>query len=508
MPVRRPSKAEIEELGRRRHLHLTEAEIEDMHELVCENMSLYDQLEQTPEPIRESVPAIRTVGTRPDKKDDPYNAVTRLCSVQLPGAKGKLSGKTIGIKDTVAVAGIPMAGASRVLYDFTPTMDAPIVTRILEAGGHITAMLNTDDFAFSGAGHTSANGIMLNPVDPNFTAGGSSGGSSIAVATGLVDIAMGGDQGGSIRIPAAWTGTVGHKPTHGLVPYTGILGFDQTLDHIGPHSRTVEDSALMLSVIAGKDHDVVDPRQPSSIEVQDYLGALTGDLRGLRIAVVKEGFEMPHAMEEVNYAVREAIKLLPSLGATVEEISVPQHLDVPFIWNSIAGEGGVTTFYAGHHSLQNKGWYDTRLMSAMGRGIKSHGGDFSPTAKAGILVAAYMAEQYQGVFYGRARNLANALTRTYNKVFEKYDLVVMPTTPQTAHAVPESPDVDRKTFVRIAMSMVGNCAAFDLTGNPSISVPCHDVKGMPVGLMFTGRAFDDATVLRAGHAYEQAKRRG
>lgn len=506
MTLRRPSKADIEELGRRRHLQLTEAELGEMHELVCENLALYDALEQTPEPLRESVPAIRVVGTRPTPQEDPHNAVTRRCSVQLPGAQGVLSGKTIGIKDTICVAGVPMAGASRVLYDFTPNMDAPIVTRILKAGGHITAMLNTDDFAFSGAGHTSANGIMTNPANPAHTAGGSSGGSAIAVGTGLVDIAMGGDQGGSIRIPASWTGTVGHKPTHGLVPYTGILGFDMTLDHIGPHSRTVEDSALMLSVIAGKDHETHDPRQPTHVATQNYLGGLTGDLRGLKIAVLTEGFKMPGAMEEVNSAVREAIRLLPKLGAKVEEISIPQHLTVPFIWNSIAGEGGVATFYSGHHAFQHKGWYDTRLMSAMGRGIKSHGGDFSPTAKAGILVAAYMAEQYQGVFYGRARNLANALTRIYEQVFQDYDLIVMPTTPQTAHAVPQGPELDRKTFVRIAMSMVGNCAAFDLSGHPSISVPCHAVKDLPVGLMFTGRMFDDSTVLRAGHAYEQANR--
>jgi amidase len=502
MTLRRPSRADLEQLGRERHLQLTETELEEMHELVCDSIALYDQLEQTPEPQRETVAAVRTLGTRPTPAEDPHNAIVRRVSVRLPDAKGKLSGKTVGIKDTISIAGIPMGGASRVLYDYTPVADAPIVTRILKAGGHIIAVTNTDDFAFSGAGHTSAHGVMTNPSDPAHTAGGSSGGSAIAVGTRLVDLAMGGDQGGSIRMPAAWTGTVGHKPTHGLVPYTGILGFDMTLDHIGPHARTVEDAALLLSVVAGKDDENIDPRQPSSIKVQDYAAALSGDLKGLKIAVLKEGFMSPGAMEEVNRAVREAIKVLPTLGATVKEISIPEHLSAVAIWNSIAAEGGMATFYSGLQTYQHKGWYDTRLMSAMGRGIKSHGGDFSPTAKAGILMAAYMNSQYDGVFYGRARNLANELNKVYEKVFAQYDLIVMPTTPQTAHEVPKGPEEDRKTFVRVALNMIGNCAPFDMTGHPSISVPCHDIKRLPVGLMFTGRMFDDATVLRAAHAYE------
>jgi amidase len=505
MTVRRPSKADLIRLSESRHLDLTEVEMNDYYELVCDRMALYDVLEQYPEPVRETVVALRKCGTRPSRADDPYNAVVRDCSVQVPEPSGPLKGKRIGIKETVAVAGMPQAGASRLLYDYTPTSDATIVTRILNAGGHITAMLNTDDFAFSGAGHTSAYGVMLNPVDPRYMAGGSSGGSAIAVATDRVDMAIGGDQGGSIRMPAAWTGTVGHKPTFGLVPYTGILGFDLTLDHIGPHSRTVADCALMLSVIAGRDEGGADPRQPATVPVQDYQSDLGEGVRGLTVAVLREGFGTQHAEEEVDHAVRDAIRVLEKLGAKVEEISVPEHDIVPVIWGSIATEGGVAAFYVGHASVHNKGWYNTRLMSAMGRGIKTHGGDFSPTAKTGILVAAYMADQYHGVFYGRARNLANVVTAAYERVFSQYDLVVMPTTPQTAHLVGPGHEEDRKGYVRKAMNMVSNCAAFNLTGHPSISVPCKGVKGLPVGLMITGRMFDDATVLRAAYAYEQAE---
>jgi len=504
MPLRRPSKSDLSRISALRHLGLTEAELEDFHELACDTMGAYDELEQYPDPVREVLAAVRVPGGRPSPAEDPLNAVVRNCSVKLPGARGKLSGKRIGAKDTVCVAGIPMSCASRLLYDFTPDIDATVVSRILKAGGHITAILNTDDFAFSGGGHTSAYGVGLNPANSAHTAGGSSCGSASAVATDMVDISLGGDQGGSIRIPAAWSGIVGHKPTHGLVPYTGIVGFDLTIDHIGPMANSVDDAALLLSVIAGKDAENADPRQPDKVRTEDYAKALSGDVKGLRIAIVKEGFGSPMAMPEVDGAVREAIKVLTSLGAEVTEVSVPEHKMVGPVWTAVAIEGGVDSFYHGHHAYQHKGWYYPRLMSAMKRGIKTNGHDFSPTAKLGVLLYEYMSDYYHGVFYGRARNFSNQIQAAYNKVFGSFDLVAMPTTPQTAHKVPASPEVDRKTWVREALNMVANTATFDLTGHPSCTVPCKDVKGMPVGLMLTGRHFEDATVLRAAHAYQES----
>lgn len=505
MTIRRPSRQDIIELSARTHVNLTEVEVEVIHELVNVNLDSYDVLDQMPDPVRAITPAVRIPGGRPSPKDDPLNTIVRNVDVKAVDAKGPLSGKTVGIKDTVCVAGIPTTCGSRLLYDYTPDVDATVVKRILEAGGHITAMLNTDDFSFSGAGHTSTYGPGLNPVNQKHVAGGSSCGSAGAVATGLVDLALGGDQGGSIRMPASWSGIVGLKPTHGLVPYTGIAGFDPTIDHIGPMTRTVEDAALLLSVIAGKDETSADPRQPSEIKSVDYVGGLGGSLKGLRIGVVEEGFITPAAMDNVNKAVREAIKYLEALGATVESISVPEHSSVMPIWTAVAVEGGLDAFYHGLAPYGTKSWYNTRQMAAMSKAIKTNGGDFSPTAKVGVILAAYMKEQYHGVFYGRAQNLSRQLTLAYDNVFSKFDLVVMPTTPQTAHEVPPMPEVDRGAHIRQALNMLWNTATFDLTGHPSISVPCKGVKGLPVGLMFTGKAFDDATVLRAAHAYENGK---
>ncbi|MFQ5785798.1 MAG: amidase [Alphaproteobacteria bacterium] len=506
MTLRRPSRKDLIDISERYHLNLTEAEIDAYMDLVPAVLDGYDKLDQYPDPVRAVMPAARIPGPRPEPSADPLNGVVRTCSVKAtPAGRGPLAGKKIGIKDTVCVAGIPMTCASRLLYDYVPDSDATIVRRILKAGGHITAITNTDDFAFSGGGHTSVYGAGLNPANPKHAAGGSSCGSAIAAATGLVDIAIGGDQGGSIRIPAAWSGIIGLKPTHGLVPYTGIVGFDHTIDHIGPMALTVENVALMLQVIAGKDDTCVDPRQPDKVRVPNYGNALTGEIKGMRIAVVKEGFGAPESMPVVDRAVKEAAKFLAGLGAKVKQISVPEHDKVVPIWNCVAIEGGIDSFYHGHAAYQNKGWYDTRLMSAMSRAIRTNGGDFSPTAKLGGLVGHYMREQYHGVFYGRAQNMSRVLTEAYDRVFEDYDVVLMPTTPQTAHKVPPSPEEDRRSHIAEALNMVRNTAAFDLTGHPSITVPCRDVKGLPVGLMLTGARFDDSSVLRVAHAYATAK---
>lgn len=508
MTLRRPSLNDVHSLSARYGVHLTEAEVETLMPIIAGMMESYDALDQYPDPLRAVTPAVRVPGPRPDPAKDPLNGIVRTCSVKATPevTNGLLSGKSIGVKDTVCVAGLPMTCASKLLYDYTSDIDATVVKRIIEAGGHITAVLNTDDFAFSGGGHTSTYGPGRNPANPAHSPGGSSNGSATAVATGQVDIALGGDQGGSIRIPASFSGVVGHKPTHGLVPYTGIVGFDMSIDHIGPMATTVEACALLLGVIAGVDDTAIDPRQPSSLSVPNYTGALTGDLKGLKVAVLKEGFETPQAMDTVNKAVRGAIQTLKALGAEVAEVSVPDHTKVVPLWNAIAIEGGIDSFYHGHTAYQHKGYYNPRLISAMMRAVKTHGGDFSPTAKMGAIVGHYMREHYDGVYYARAQNMSRALTAAYNQVLASADLIVMPTTPQTAHILPALPEVDRAEHISQALNMVANTAAFDLTGHPSISVPVHGVDGMPVGLMITGRHFDDATVLRAAHAYQEAER--
>jgi len=505
MPVRKLSAEDIARISERRGLDLGEAEIEAYTGLATAVLEGYDALDALPEPARPVIDAVRNPGERADRESDPLNGVVRFCDVRAvaPGGQ-RLKDKRIGLKDTVSIAGVPLTCASRLLYDYTPEIDATVTRRILDQGGRITAVLNTDDFAFSGGGHTSVYGPGLNPRNPEHAAGGSSCGSAIAPAQGLVDMALGGDQGGSIRIPASWSGIVGLKPTHGLVPYTGIVGFDLTIDHIGPMTNTVEDAALLLGVIAGAEEDGADPRQPTEVPTADYLAALDGGAKGLRIAIVEEGFGSPDSESVVDEAVMRAAQALEQAGAEVEKVSVPEHAWTVPVWNAVAIEGGVDSFYHGHAAYQTKGFYNTRLMSAMNRALKTHGGDLSATAKLGVLIYDYMSEQYEGVFYGKARNLARRLTQAYDRVFARYDLVLMPTTPQRAHRRIPDADADRVAHVARALDMVRNTAAFDLTGHPSISVPCKDAGDLPVGLMLTGGRFKDDVVLRAAQAYAAA----
>jgi len=503
MTIRRPSRENLKDIGERYHLHLTEAELESYYDVVCGVMGSYDLLDQIPDPVRPLTEAVRQVGARPEPEDDPLNGVVRECSIKAVSPfGGALAGKTIGLKDTICIAGIPMTCASRLLWDYTPDSDATVVMRLLDAGGHITHILSTDDFGFAGTGHTSGYGPAANPVAPDHYPGGSSSGSAIAIAQDMVDLTLGGDQGGSIRIPAAWSGIVGLKPSHGLIPYTGIVGFDLSIDHIGPMTKDVADTALMLSVLAGSDDTCRDPRQPSTVEPQDYMAALHGGAKGLRIGVVEEAFGHDGAStQEVDSAVREAAKRLADLGAEVESVSIPYHRRGVPIWNAVAIEGATDNLYRGGTAYQHKGLYSPRITTHLARAIQTNGGDFSATAKMGILVGHYMREQYQGAFYGRAQNMARVLSSEYDKVLETYDLMLMPTTPQQAHAKLPSVDEDRMTYIANALNMVQNTAPINLTGHPSISVPCKGVQGLPVGLMLTGRWMDDATVLRAANAY-------
>ena len=240
----------------------------------------FDALEAQESARIEPVAAVRAAGRPPEADEDPLNAIVRFCRVRAEGAEGILSGKRIGIKDSVAIAGIPLTCGSRILEGYVPAEDSVVVDRILRAGGEVVAITNMDDMALSGGGESSWYGPTLNPWDETRSAGGSSSGSAAALFYDGIDVCVGGDQGGSIRVPASWCGVVGLKPTHGLVPYTGIAGMDHTFDHCGPMGRSAADVALLLKTIAGKHES--DPRQ-RDVVTEDYVAAVEhapDDLRG------------------------------------------------------------------------------------------------------------------------------------------------------------------------------------------------------------------------------------
>ncbi|XP_070557358.1 amidase-like [Ptychodera flava] len=289
-----------------------------------------------------SVKYPRTPGYRPRPEENKLNAWYWRCDIK--GADtGKLAGKTLAIKDNVPVAGVPIMNGSYVLEGYMPEFDATIVTRILDAGGRI---IGAEDLCRSGSSLSSVKGAVRNPHRIDHSAGGSSSGSGALVASGEVDMAIGGDQGGSIREPSAWCGVVGLKPTFGLVPYTGILPIELTIDHTGPITKTVYNAALLLEVIAGHDNGL-DPRQPRNLQVPDYTKTLATELPGIRIGILKEGFGQSNSEDDVDTMVKKAAYEMTSLGASVEEVSVPEHKLAYHLYTAIATEGGVDMMMRG-----------------------------------------------------------------------------------------------------------------------------------------------------------------
>lgn len=483
---------------------MDEAELESYRALIKAGMASYDRLDQLAEPSLE-VRYPRSGGQSPDAENNPLNAWYQRCSIQ--GApEGTLAGKRLAIKDNVGVAGVPMMTGTSTLAGYTPEFDATIVTRILDAGGEIVGKAVCEHLCLSGGSHTSDTGPVLNPHERTRSAGGSSSGSAALVAAGEVDMAIGGDQGGSIRMPASWCGIYGLKPTHGLVPYTGIFPVEMTIDHTGPIAASVADVALLLGAVAGEDG--LDPRQ-NGVQVGDYTASLDDGIQGLKIGVLDEGFGWPGLSEEdVDESVRQAARELGELGVEVGAASVPLHRDGLHIWTAIANEGATEMMIRGNSMGTNwKGHYATSLLESFGRGRKSQADDLSETVKLTMLTGEYMRERYHGRYYARAQNLVRRLTAAYDEALQRFDLLALPTLPMKATPLPEAGAPIQEIVTR-ALEMIPNTAPSDLTGHPAITVPCGFSDGLPVGMMLVGRRWDEATVLRAARAFEKSRTTG
>lgn len=484
-------------------MNLSTADLESFQGLIAGSLDSYKLVDDLTPPGPDVAPAKRSMGVRPTPEENPYGAWYVKTSIVDPDANGPLKGKRVVIKDNTQVAGVQMMNGSASLAGYVADADATVVTRLLQAGAEIAGKSVCEDLCFSGGGHTPATGPVRNPWNPDHAAGGSSGGSGALVALREVDMAIGGDQGGSIRMPAGWCGIVGHKPTHGLVPYTGAFPIEATVDHLGPMTHNVHDAALMLSVIAGPDGH--DQRQMTHIDKVDYVAELARGGKGMRIGVVKEGFGWPDLSHSgSDAAVRERITALKDAGMEVEEISIPEHLMGIHIWNVIAIEGAANQMVKLRgYGINHKGLYSTSLMDAFNSGIKAHINDVSETVKMTTLMGLFLINQYGGTYYAKAQNLSPWLKAAYDRVLGAYDLLMMPTLPMPATAIPAA-DCPREEFVARALEMLNNTAPFDVTGHPAISVPAGLVDGLPASMMLIGTSFDDATVLRGAAAYEEA----
>jgi amidase len=492
MALQVPTTDELKKIARANHVELTVAELaalESMMPAQIATLQIIDSISAEPQP---SVTRYRDrkAGGRPAAKDDPLNAIVTRCSVK--GApSGPLRGKRVGVKDSVCVAGIPASGGSSVLKGWVSDFDATIVARMLDAGAEIVATLNMDDFALSGDGRTSTYGPARNPHNPDYCTGGSSCGSAAALYYDDIDLTIGTDQGGSIRIPASWSGVVGIKPTYGLVPYTGVMSIDPTLDHAGPMARSVSDVALLLEVLAGK--DALDHRQ-REVKLAPYREALGKPIDGMKIGVVREGFTQAGAQPDVNAAVNRAVAALGKLGARASEISIPEHQDAAGLIYAIVPEGMAMLARTNLQGTHHQGAYIPSLAAHFAKRLPERANDLALTVKFMLIFGDYLHQRYHGRLYAAAQRVRPALTAKYDAALETYDALAMPSTPVKAHRIDE----------QAPYSMLGNTAPFDITGHPAISVPCAKSEGLPVGMMLIGRHFDEPTLFTLAHAYEQS----
>ena len=498
MTVQRPTHAQLKEIVAELGMHMSDARIQEFLDVMQGTLAAYDVVDALPDYLP-PVLYPRTAGHRPSPEQNPLNAW--YVKTEVRGApRGPLHGRTVALKDNVCLAGVPMMNGASTLKGYTPDVDATVVTRLLDAGATIVGKAHCEYFCLSGGSHTNATGPVENPHRRGYSAGGSSSGSGALVGGGFVDMAIGGDQGGSIRIPSSYCGCYGMKPTHGLVPYTGVMPIESTIDHTGPMTQSVLDNAVMLHAIAGADG--LDPRQYHP-QVDDYVGAVGRGAGGMRIGVVKEGFGHPVSEADVDTKVRAGAEIFKRLGATVDEVSIPAHLQGLAIWTPIALEG--LTNQMMHGNGMGTGWegmYTTSLLDFHAH-WRSRADELSDTLKISMFIGQYYLKHHRGHYYAKAQNLARQLREEYDRVLGACDLLLMPTLPMKATPLPPR-DASLALYCQRAFEMLPNTAPFDVTGHPAMSVPCGMSDGLPVGMMLVGGKWQEAVIYRAAAAFEQA----
>lgn len=498
MAVMYPTPDQIRDAAKTVGLSLTDEDVKSYSALLKGNIDAYNMVDAMPDYLPE-VKYPRTPGYFPTSEENKRNAWYVKCSIK-GASSGPLKGKKVAVKDNVMVAGVPMMNGCSILEGYVPDVDATIITRLLDAGAEIIGKTHCENYCISGGSHTGAKGPVHNPYKMGYSAGGSSSGSGVVVALGEADMAIGGDQGGSIRMPSGWCGIYGMKATHGLVPYTGIMPIEIFVDHTGPMTGTVADNALMLEIMAG--HDGYDPRQFGPKQKVKYSKMLEGGVKGMKIGVVKEGFGRPESEAASDNKVKKGAELFKKLGAKVEEVSIPAHLIGPALWTPIGVEGIAQTMMFGDgYGLSRQDLYVTSMMDKL-HGWELRANELSETTKLLTTLGVYIKKHHGSHYYGKAVNLSRRLTEAYDHALKEYDLLLMPTLPMKPTPLPPA-DAPRELYVQRALEMIGNTCPFDITHHPAMTMPCGMVDGLPIGLMLIGKHYDEATIYRAAYAFEQ-----
>ena len=462
------------------------------------------RIQETPPPM---CSAARQPACKPTAAEDPLNAWLWKCHIE--GAPdGLLAGKTVSYKDHVAVSGVPMSFGTFALEGFIPDFDATIVTRTLQSGGTVVGknVMNGLAGGFGTGGAIGDYGRPLNPHNPEHVTGGSSSGSGAAVAAGQVDISFGGDQGGSIRIPAAFCGIYGLKPTFGLVSHFGIgFGSDQSIDYTGPMARTIENTAAALEATAG--YDPYDPRSTRLVpETMPVLNTLADGISGLRIGIVEEGFE--DAEVEVRDLVMAALDVLSAAGATVSKLSIPEHHLTRAAQNALNGEGALAVFKTGFFGAFTRTYYPSSLIAAINQMWFAHADTLSPRTKMSLIAAEISRKSYNGRVYAKAQNVRTTYIQAYDQALADVDVLVMPTCLMTAplnHRPATYMDALEDNLMMGGSKASRNTQPFNYTGHPALSVPVgKSTAGLPASMQLIGKFFDDPLLLRTAYAYQHS----
>ena len=498
--VRPPSTADIEETAAYDGIELARGEAEELSGIITALVLAADADRFDP-PTLPTFQTRRDPGRHPSVDKDPLNAFIRVCDVR--GAEeGPLAGWRVGVKDNIAVAGVPMTNGS-VFTPFTPTLDSVVVERILTAGGSIVGTLNMDDHGGGATGVMSAFGPARNPLDPSRTAGGSSGGAGSAVASGAVDAALGVDQGGSGRIPAACCGLATIKATHGLVPTFGVTPIDHSIDYVTPIARSVKQVAVLLEVLAGEDW-----RDPQGVhipvEIPSYRRARHDGVADLRIAVIEESITGVDCDPVVIETMDEAIGALERAGARVERISAPMWSEASSIFGPYVAHlvGNMLRTEGGSHG--HMGYIDADRVHAFASARRAQSRELNPYVKCWTIASRYLMERYLNVPFARLHNARLESRRRISELFESWDLLITPTIPFTAPRLPKAPTPIAELLTDSKASVAFNTSPLNMSGHPAASVPgLRDPDGLPASVQIVAPHFDEYTAFRAAFALEE-----
>ncbi|KAF2101551.1 putative amidase [Rhizodiscina lignyota] len=490
------------------------AEFETLLERMDSALKMVAEMDDyQPTPDYEVIPR-KDIHLQP-KEENPLSAwAWRFTAASSKPSSDLLKGRTLCLKDNICVAGVPCLLGTETIQGWVPQTDATIVPRILDAGGIITGKAVCENLSRGAVSVTAASGPVSNPYAKGYSAGGSSSGTGALVGSGAVDMGIGCDQGGSIRIPAGLCGLYGFKATIGLVPYTGIVSNDASLDYVGPMTTTCMDNALLLEAIAGVDG--LDDRQaagtPFPNEVPHYAKLLEETkeqgVRGMKIGILKEGVDQPLTNPDVKEKFMAALAEFEKLGATVEEFSIPMHNQGRTIYSVMSKMGNHMGMLG--RAVGRKQMLLTDLLEKKNAPYTQAVFDkMSVMTKEGLLSGEYAWQRYPTV-YAKSVNLCRKLKEEYDAALAKYDLLVMPTTITASSPLPP---VTGSPLVHIDASKgkLENTCSFNATGHPCLSMPIGLVPApedasikLPASMQIVGKYWDEPKIFQAAYAWEQS----